>query len=102
MQRIKTGETTQGVTYITTFPGEGSNISRPAPIDKVTVAKDLILRTPLKLNFAAKAAFGDESSNSLTKITNRTKGITVMTDKEAEKIIAAYKNLAEDILKMIA
>lgn len=70
-------------------------------IDKVQIAKDLILKTPLKLNFAAKAAFGDESSNSLTKITNRMKGNTVMTQAEAELIIEAYKNLAEDILKLI-
>lgn len=70
-------------------------------IDKVQIAKDLILKTPLKLNFAAKAAFGDESSNSLTKITNRMKGNTVMTDKEAEKIITAYRELAEFILENI-
>jgi hypothetical protein len=69
-------------------------------VDKIDLAKSLIKLHPFKLTFAACAVFGDESSNSLTKITNRMNDKVKMTEDEADKLITAYKELAQEILSL--
>jgi hypothetical protein len=95
---------TAGVTYIKTVEGrEHFNVNGHTvvlPSKKVAVAKDLIRLHPFKLTFAAHAAFGTESTNSLTKLTNRMNNNVAMKEDEAERVIQAYRNIAEEILKI--
>ena len=100
--RIKTGEDTPGVTYIKTETNDtsGTIFISSLFVDKIDTAKKLILLHPFKLTFAACAVFGDESSNSLTKIKNRMNNKTPMSETEADKVIAAYRNIAKEILSL--